>query len=138
MAIALTPYIHFVDNAAEALDFYKGVFGGEVTINKFGDMGTPDTDPSHELIMHADFKFNGMQLFISDSLPMGGVKQEAGNIELSLSGAQADKEVLTGYFNALADGGTVRVPLETAPWGATFGMLTDKYNVEWMVNIDPA
>jgi PhnB protein len=135
MAIQLNPYIHFVDNAAEVLEFYKSIFGGEVEISKFGDMGTPDTDPSHDLIMHADFKFNGMTLFISDSKPMGGVEQKAGNIELSLNGTQADKETLTGYFNALLEGGVTRVPLETAPWGATFGMLTDKFGVEWMVNI---
>ncbi len=136
MAISLHPYVHYVDNAKEALEFYKSIFGGEAEISKFGDMGTPDTDPSHNLIMHADYKFAGVQLFISDSLPMGGVKQGGENIELSLNGSQADKETLTTYFNALADGGTVRVPLDTAPWGATFGMLTDKFGVQWMVNID--
>jgi PhnB protein len=136
MAILLTPYVHFVDNAQEALDFYKGIFGGEAKISKFGEFGTPDTDPSHNLIMHSDFKFGGTQLFLSDSLPMGGVKQGGENVELALHGNHDDEATLTKYFNALAEGGTVTVPFETAPWGAKFGMLIDKFNIRWMVNID--
>ena len=136
MAFSLTPYIHFVDNAKEALDFYKGIFGGDAEISKFGEYGTPDNDPSHDLIMHADFKFAGMQLFISDSLPMGGVKQNGENIELAMHGGQEDEATLKKYFDALSEGGAIVVPFETAPWGAKFGMLKDKYGVRWMVNID--
>jgi len=136
--ISLTPYIHYVDNAAEALEFYKGIFGGEAKISKFGEFGTPDTDPSHDLIMHADFEFAGMRLFLSDSLPMGGVKQGGENIELALSGSAEDEAELRKYFDALAVGGKIKEPFEKAPWGAMFGMLVDKYGVQWMVNVDQA
>ena len=138
MAITLVPYVHFVDNAAEAVEFYKSVFGGEAKINKFGEFGTPENDPSRDLIMHCDFKFAGTQLFISDSLPMGGVKQGGENITLSLTGEKSDSEMLTKFFDGLAEGGKVTDPLSIKPWGANFGMLTDKYNIHWMVNIAQA
>lgn len=136
MAVIVKPYIHFVDNAQAAVDFYQKALGAEVTINRFGEFGTPDTDPSHDLIMHAEVKFAGTSFFVSDSLPMGGVKQNGENIEISINGNKEDDEQLTGYFSALAEGGIIRVPLDTAPWGAKFGMLTDKFGVQWMVNVD--
>jgi PhnB protein len=136
MAISINPYVHFVDNAQEALDFYKQALGAEVTINKFGEFGTPDNDPSHDLIMHAEVTFAGTKFFVSDSLPMGGVKQGGENVELSITGGKADDEQLTQYFTALSDGATITAPLETAPWGAKFGMLVDKFGIHWMVNVD--
>ena len=138
MAISLAPYIHYVDNAAEAIEFYKSVFGGEAEVHKFGEYGTPENDPSRELVMHCDFKFAGTQLFISDSLPMGGVKQDGENITLSLNGSQSDGETLTTFFEGLSEGGKVTDPLSIKPWGANFGMLTDKFGIHWMVNIDQA
>lgn len=138
MAISLVPYVHFVDNAAEAVEFYKSIFGGEAEVSKFGAFGTPENDPSHDLIMHCDFKFAGTQLFISDSLPMGGVKQDGENISLSLTGDKSDQEMLAKFFNGLAEGGKITDQLNTKPWGATFGMVTDKFNIHWMVNITQA
>jgi PhnB protein len=136
MAISLSPYVHFVDNAQAAIDFYKSVFGGETEIHKFGEYGTPENDPPGNLIMHCEINFAGTKLYISDSLPMGGVKQDGENITLSLVGDKADEETLTKFFNGLADGGKVTDPLSVKPWGANFGMLTDKFGIHWMVNIN--
>ena len=136
MAINVTPYIHFIDNAREAIDFYKNALGAEVEAHSFGEYGTPDTDPSHELIMHAQLSFAGTKFFISDSLPMGGVKQGGENVTISIDGFKADDEQLTKYFNALSDGATINQPLELSPWGAKFGMLVDKFGIHWMVNVD--
>ena len=60
---------------------------------------------------------------------------EAKKIELSLSGT--DEAKLRSYFDSLADGGKITMPLEKAPWGDTFGMVTDKFNISWMVDILP-
>jgi len=65
--------------------------------------------------------------------PGDGVHRSGSSISLSLSGN--DSSALTTYFNKLAAGGTVTMPLEKAPWGDTFGMCTDKFGVQWMVNI---
>jgi PhnB protein len=136
MAISIKPYVLFVDNAQAAVDFYKQALGADVEINSFCEFGTPDTHPSHNLIMHAAVRFAGTEFFVSDSLPMGGVKQGGENVELSINGTKEDDEQLGKYFAALAEGGTIRVPLDTAPWGARFGMLTDKFGLNWMVNVD--
>jgi len=136
MAITLNPYIHFDGNAEEVANFYKGIFGGELTINRFGDFDSSDVGEEFKnQVMHADLKTDELRLMISDSGPMGAGKV-GDNISISLSGFADDKEKLTGYFDALSDGGNVTVALETHPWGATFGMVTDKYGIHWLVNID--
>jgi PhnB protein len=137
MAVRLTPYIHFVANAQEALDFYKSILSAEVEIYHFGDVaGMPVDEESKNLVMHSVLKFGDQQLYISDSKPMGGVAQNGENITLSLSGNDSDSEVLSGYFQKLSDGGKVTDELNEKPWGAKFGMVTDKFGVHWMVNID--
>jgi PhnB protein len=60
------------------------------------------------------------------------------NISLSVSGDEDDRDRLTKIFDALADGGTTSMPLSDAPWGATFGMCTDKFGIHWLVNISKA
>jgi len=134
MSVVLNPYLSFVDNAAEALEFYKSVFGGEVTISHFGDFpGMPADDETKKLVMHSVLKTDDLQLMISDSKPMGGVKQNGENVQLSLSGD--DDAKLTKFFEGLSAGGVVRDELSVKPWGDKFGMLTDKFGIHWLVNI---
>lgn len=134
MAITLTPYINFVDNAQEALDFYQGVLGGETDISRFGDLPEmPVEDRFKNLIMHASLKSPDFEIMISDSAPMGGVKQDGENVSISLFGD--DDATLSRYFEGLSAGGQVTAPLAMAPWGDKFGMFTDKFGIHWMVNI---
>ena len=64
----------------------------------------------------------------------GGLEYRPGNtISISLSGD--DEAELRGYYAKLKEGGTERMPLERAPWGDSFGMLTDRFGVNWLVNI---
>src|SRR5437867_324149 len=133
MPIALNPYLAFKGNARQAMEFYKGVFGGNLQVQTFGDAGTP-ADPSEaNNIMHAALEGeNGITFFASDA-PSHMDYRAGTNMSMSLSGnSDAD---LRRYWDGLAQGGQVQVPLEKAPWGDTFGMLTDKFGVAWMVNI---
>ena len=134
MKITFNPYIHFNDGKAEeAVKFYQGIFGGDLTINRFGDFGTPDVaDNLKNQIMHADLTTDDFRLMVSDTGPMGGVK-EGDNVAISISGDNEDK--LTKYFSELSRGGKVTVPLQMHPWGATFGMLSDKFGINWLINI---
>lgn len=136
MAIVVSPYIHFVDNAREAIDFYKTIFGCEPEIHEFAE--TVQDEKFKHLVMHCELNFAGTKFFISDSLPMGGAKQGGENVDLSITGTKEDEETLTKYFEGLSEGGKIEVPLQAHPWGATFGMLTDKYGIHWMVNIADA
>jgi PhnB protein len=132
MSITLNPYLGFRGNAREAIEFYHSVFGGELTINTFGESHaseTPDEDP---LVMHAMLVTADLTLMASDT-PNRMEYTKGDNISVSLSG---DDEVkLTQYFTALAEGGTITQPLVKAPWGDSFGMLVDKFGITWLTNI---
>ncbi len=129
--VTMNPYIHYNGQCEEAMNFYKSIFGGELELSRFGETSEEFKDQ----IMHAVLKNDDFQLMASDSAPMGGVKVGE-NISISLSGN--DKEKLTHHFDGLSNGGTVTQPLKEHPWGAVFGMVTDKFNIHWLVNIDQA
>lgn len=133
MASRLNPYLSFKDQAREAMDFYKSVFGGELTISTFGEGGMPHAPGDGDKVMHAQLETpSGFTLMASDTPPVMG--PPAPNGQVSLSG---DNEAeLRGYWDKLiANGGSATLPLEKAPWGDSFGMAQDKYGVAWMVNI---
>ncbi len=135
MQSKLSPYISFQGNAREAMEFYKTVFGGKLELTTFKEGGMAQNEATADGIMHGMLVAeNGITLMGSDAMDVGGVESKPGtNISISLSG---DNEAeLTGYYNKLAEGGTISEPLKKAPWGDTFGMLTDKFGVFWMVNI---
>ena len=129
MASRLNPYISFKDNARQAMEFYKDVFGGELTMNTFSEFHAGDSD----LIMHAQLAADNGILFMAADTPPGMEHRSGGSISMSLSGENEDE--LRGYWQKLSDGATIAMPLEAAPWGDTFGMLTDKFGVTWMVNV---
>lgn len=128
----LNPYINFKDTAKSAMEFYQAVLGGELTLSTFKDAHMAE-GADGEKIMHAMLEVpNGMVLMASDAPP--GMSLDSGaTISLSLSGDNEPE--LRGYWDKLIVGGQVTVPLEKAPWGDLFGMLTDKFGVKWMVNI---
>lgn len=134
MQSKLNPYISFEGNAREVMEFYKTVFGGELTLSTFGEAGMTDHGVKPDQIMHAMLVAdNGITIMASDTAT-GFREYIAGtNISISLSGDNEDE--LTGYYNKLVEGGKVEQPLTKAPWGDTFGMCIDKFGIFWMVNI---
>jgi len=134
MAI-LNPYLNFDGNARDALEFYKEVFGGELNVMTFGDMGATEHDGNPipaDGVMHGQLTTSeGFTLMASDHVE--GMGDVTPNGHISLSGGESD--LLHGYFDRLADGGTVDVPLEKAPWGDEFGQVKDRFGVNWLVNI---
>jgi len=115
------------------MEFYKGVFGGKLTISTFGEAHATQDPSEMNNVMHAALEAeNGIMFFASDTPK--SMQYEAGvSISMSLSGD--DDATLRAYWQKLSDGATITMPLEKAPWGDTFGMLTDKFGVKWMVNI---
>lgn len=136
MSIGLTPYLRFAGDAKEAMEFYHQVFGGELSMMTFQE-GMNDNNPAvADLIMHASlFLERGLHLMASDTPPEMDVR---GNGVIALSNDAtdaADGDVLTKWWEALAESGQINVPLEQAPWGDSFGELRDKFGVIWMFNI---
>jgi PhnB protein len=132
MASRLNPYISFDGTAREAMESYKDTFGGELSVNTFGDFG--QAPPGYEdKVMHSQLETpSGFTLMASDNPP--GMPFEPGtNISVSLSGD--DDGELRGYWDKLAEGGQVTLALEKQMWGDVFGMVTDRFGITWMVNI---
>jgi PhnB protein len=133
MQSILNPYISFRDNARQAMEFYKSVFGGKLDVSTFKDFQASQDPAEDDKIMHAQLRAeNGMTLMGADT-PNSMEYDSGSNISLSLSGG--DEAELRGYYEKLSAGGMVIEPLEKAPWGDTFGMIIDPYGVKWMVNI---
>lgn len=135
MQSRLNPYISFKDNAREAMEFYKGVFGGNLVINTFKEFHASEDPAEDNKVMHAMLEADNGITFMASDTPAGMEYHPGANISMSLSG---DNETeLRGYWNKLSPGGQVTMPLEKAPWGDTFGMLSDKFGINWLVNISP-
>jgi len=130
----LNPYINFKDSTREAMEFYKTVFGGELTMSTFKE-GMGQDGPEADLIMHAMLIVGPEMTLMASDTPSHMEYKPAAGIGMSLSGETSDEEQLTSYWNKLSVGGTPFMPLGKAPWGDTFGMLTDKFGINWMVNI---
>jgi PhnB protein len=128
----LNPYISFSDDARQALEFYREVFGGELTLNTFGEAGGAE-GPDADKIMHGQLETPAGYTLMAADTPAGMDRTVGTNIAVSLSGDDADD--LRDYFAKLSDGGTVTVPLEKQMWGDEFGMCIDPYGINWMVNI---
>jgi PhnB protein len=129
----LTPYFHFADEAREAMTFYRGVFGGELTVQTFAELGMSGAAANDDRVMHAQLEASGGLVLMASDVPDGVPHQPGSSISVSLSGD--DEATLTGYFDGLAAGGTVVEPLVEAPWGDRFGMCVDRFGTSWMVNI---
>lgn len=130
MAQQLNPYITFEGNCAEAMGFYASVLGGEPQMMTFRDSGM-DADG----VMHAALATPaGFHLFASDLLEgMGRPFQPGNNLQISISGDDAD--ALRSYWAGLSEGGQVVVPLQRQMWGDDYGLLIDKFGIQWHVNI---
>jgi PhnB protein len=134
VASVLNPYISFGNNAArQAMEFYKDVFGGTLTLNTFGEYGDANA-PGADGIMHGQLETDsGFTIMGADTPPGMETKNPGDNITISLSGD--DEQELRGYWDKLSQGGTVTLPLEKQMWGDLFGQCTDQFGIQWMVNI---
>jgi PhnB protein len=128
----LNPYLSFSDTARQAMEFYRGVFGGDLVLSTFGESGMAE-GPDAQKIMHGQLETPAGYTLMASDTPAGMDRTVGTNMSVSLSGDDGDE--LRGYFTKLAEGGTVTMPLEKQMWGDEFGMVVDPFGVAWMVNI---
>lgn len=133
MTIRLNPYLNFRAESRAALEFYHSVFGGDITIGTFGELGMSD-DPEHaDLVMHGHLVTEaGLDLMASDTPPGGDSPTVGTAVNLSVNG---DDPRIRDYWTALKDGADVVVELSPAPWGDEFGLLNDRFGVAWLFNL---
>jgi len=132
VASVLNPYISFRNNARQAMEFYKDVFGGTLTLSTFGEYGDSNA-PGADGIMHGQLNTDSGFTLMGADTPPGLETNPGDNITISLSGD--DEQELRGYWDKLSQGGTVTLPLEKQMWGDLFGQCTDQFGIPWMVNI---
>ncbi|MBP2412552.1 PhnB protein [Arthrobacter stackebrandtii] len=131
MTVRLNPYLNFRDSARGAMEFYHSIFGGTLDLSTYAEMPMFDDPAEGNKIMHAMLTGDNDIVLMGADVPNS--MEISANSSVSLSGD--DETVLRGWWDALSDGATIGEPLTKAPWGDTFGMLTDKFGVPWMVNI---
>jgi PhnB protein len=128
---APAPYLSFPGTAAEALRFYQGVFGGELTLHPFAEFGRDD-GPA-DAIAHGILS-GPVDLFGADTAGEERPLSVQG-LALSLLGAAAPA-LLETWFHALSEGGEVVDPLQERPWGASDGVVRDRYGLTWLVGFE--
>jgi PhnB protein len=133
MTSRLNPYFAFKDNARQAMEFYKDVFGGSLDINTFGEFGR--TDPAvADRVMHSQLETDHGFLLMASDTPPEMEHNPGNNISVSVSGDDGDE--LRGYFDKLSGSGTVTMQMEKQVWGDEFGMCIDQFGIAWLININ--
>ncbi len=133
--VTIQPYLNFGGRTEEAIEFYKSALGAEVLmLMRFKD--SPEPMPSlpegyDEKIMHASFRIGDSEIMVSDGC---GDQETLGGFSLSV-GVKTEEEA-DKYFAALSEGGEVKMPLEKTFWSPKFGMVADKFGVDWMVSVE--
>lgn len=135
-------YLAFEGNCETVFNFYKSAFGGEFSgLNRFGEMpqqkGMPPlTEEMKNRIMHVSLPISAETILMgSDTMSGMSPKMTVGN-NFSISLGVNSREEADKLFAALSAGGKITMPLEVTFWGAYFGMWTDQFGVNWMVNYD--
>lgn len=141
MKTSIDPYITFNGNCEEAFNFYKSAFGSEFEfIGRFGDMPSqeglpPMTEEFKKKIMHVSLPIGDTKLMGSDNGGEWASKLIHGN-NIAISIKTETKQEADRLFKALSDNGNISMPMNETFWGAYYGMLTDKFGIGWMINVD--
>ncbi|GAA4324494.1 VOC family protein [Mucilaginibacter gynuensis] len=134
----INPYLNFNGNTEEVFNFYKSVFGGEFAmLMRFKD--TQDcsgmAEAEQNLIMHVALPIGPTTILMASDVPPSMPASTTGT-NFSISISVDSKEEGDRIFTGLSEGGQVTLPMQTMFWGAYFGMLIDKFGINWMVNYD--
>lgn len=132
MSSKLNPYISFAGDAQPAMEFYKSVFGGDLSLHRYAEMGGEHTEDADK-IMHAALHTDRGYTIMASDVPPGMDHTPGDNIAVSVSGDDAQE--LRGYWERLSEDGTITVPLERQMWGDVFGVCVDRFGITWMVSI---
>ncbi|NNE98879.1 MAG: VOC family protein [Pyrinomonadaceae bacterium] len=130
----VVPYLSFEGNCEEALEFYRNAFGGELDISRYAGSPMEEnvSDDMKNKVLHGRLSIGDLLIMASDLGPEH--KPDIGNnIQLNVECSTEDEQ--TKCFEKLSEGGTAVMPLEDQFWGARFGMVTDKFGVNWMLNL---
>lgn len=134
--VNITPYRQFPGTAREAMETYQSIFGGELQLMPFSEVHSPEEiGEQGDKIMHAELIINDRAVLFASDILDGYDRQKGEDTPLAITGGAEQVEAIRDHWEKLAAGGTVEMPLETVPWGATYGQLIDRFGTVWMFNI---
>ena len=128
---AFQVYLNFDGNCRDAMTFYQQALGAELDVQTFGDAPMDMPPGSENRVMHARLTRGDAVLMASDSMP-GQPFSQGTNFSVNIDCDTTEE--LDRYYAALAQGGQAGMEPQDTFWGARFGMLTDKFGVNWMFN----
>jgi PhnB protein len=134
----IVAYLAFDGNCREAMEFYRACLGGELRLMTAGEtpMGSQMPPEQRDKIMHAELRLGDILLMASDNLQSPGSGVTVGDAVFLMLACESEGEI-KAYFEALSKGGKVSQALGKQFWGATYGDLTDKFGLRWMLNWEP-
>jgi PhnB protein len=134
MTTHILPYLHFGGNCREAMTFYHECLGGDLAMQTVGESPMAAQMPAEvqQQIMHASLMRGEVRLMASDMMQ----EPPARGNTISLMLYCTSEAEIRDYFSKLSAGGTVNFPLGQQFWGATYGELTDKFGINWLLNYD--
>ena len=133
--MSLNIYLNFNGNCREAFEFYRSVFGGDFQAFQTFAQGPEDmqvADDEKDDVMHVSLPIGATVLMVSDSSSFGPPLSIGNNFSVSIDGES--REQCDELFAKLSEGGTVTMPLAEMFWGSYYGMLTDRFDINWMVS----
>jgi PhnB protein len=133
MSTVLCPYLNFRGDAREAMEFYRTVFGGELVVSTFGEFGITEWPDQLDRVMHSRLTTEQGLVLMGSDVPETMEVVFGDSVSVLLGGE--DEAGLTSWYEALAEGAEVSVPLGRSPWGDSFGQLKDRFGVKWLFNI---
>ena len=132
--LGVKPYISFTGNCSQAIDFYVDALGAEVLFTQtFGDSPMKGSAPDDK-VMHCTLKIGHTHLMACDNMCTENPLRIGNNVSLAV-GAD-DARTAEAMFEKMSQGGTVVMPMQKTFWAERFGMLTDKFGINWMFNVD--
>ncbi len=137
----INPYINFNGQAEDAFNFYKSIFGGEFAVfSRMKEMPPSKeceiSDAEKEKVMHVSLPLAGGAVLMGSDVPEAYADKMTFGNNISISINAESRAKTEELFKGLSDGGAVTMPLADTFWGAYFGMLTDKFGINWMFNCD--
>ncbi|MBV6494977.1 MAG: VOC family protein [Acidobacteria bacterium ACB1] len=131
--LGVKPYLSFNGNCEEAINFYKEALDGEILfMQRYGESPMAGMT-GDDKVMHCTLKIGDTHIMASDNPP--NMASTPGN-NISLAIGLNDKDIARKFFDNLAKDGNVTMPLDKTFWAEAFGMLTDKFGINWMINCD--
>jgi PhnB protein len=131
----VAPYINFQGRAREAMEFYRGILGGKLELFAADEHGSPRPAEPGDHIQHARLTGDGILIIGSDGHP-SYPPTTGDNIAIVLVGN--DRAAMQAAFDKLAEGGRVKMPLKEGPWGGAAAWLSDRFGINWNLDLQPS